>query len=132
MSALTDIKNYWATNSALQAAIPLGSVWFGLVPPPSQQSFPRAVITTISSNPQLTTGDPYFEEYHFQISLYGANAAALEIIADAVDDEFQKTRIATRGMGCYRLNRQTLTEQITDQVIYHVALDFLYRFNASL
>lgn len=133
MSALSDIKSYWQGNSTLTSALPLTSVWFGLVPPPNQQAFPYAVVETVSNPPQLTTGKGYYEEYHFQISLYGTALATLEGLADTVDGQFCKQPISgSVGMGCIRTNKVILTEQVTGQVVYHVVLEYLYWFNSTL
>lgn len=101
MSELSALFTYWSSTSSLVNAVPSSRVYLG-VAPASRATYPYATITPIASIPTYTTGDPYIEEFTFQIDLWHTSAASLDAVTTTVNAAFDRIYITDDTVGVMR------------------------------
>lgn len=131
MSALANLNTYWTNNATLQGALPISSVFLGLLPPSIGTTYPYAALTVVSQLPTLVTSGSHIEELRFQLALYHTDYEALCTLADTIDGQFFQQRITTSTLIVNRANRLT-TVEINDQVFtYQIVLEYVWSYNTS-
>ena len=131
MSILNVLKSYWQGNTALNSALPISSVFLGLVPPSVGNSYPYGVITEISRLPLYVTSQSHIEEFHWQIALYNTDFEALTTLADTIDAQLNLIALSVPTLNNMRSNRLESVEVINQQYTYQVVLEYVWMYNSS-
>lgn len=94
---------------------------------------PFAVIVPVVSIPTWTTGDPYFETWTFQISIYDTSLANVEALAQIVMNNFDwKAVCGVDTISCIRTNYIALPDPSTPDRVYFAAISYDLTKNRTL
>lgn len=103
-----DILNFWSSNPFLSAALPVSSVYIGLVP--ENLSLPYVSIFPVSAVPTELSCSSRFETHAIQVSIFAGSLSEAEEIAAVVEKQFRNCRFNLDVGGCIQTGKTTVQE----------------------